>query len=89
MSAIIRKHCEYMYGQGLFKDLGAEEEDLADAFQKVPPLGAIILYSDMYFSKSKVTQVRRDHSSAIEKRILVGPTDQGDNQQPRNSGTPS
>ena len=88
LSAIIRKYCEYMYGQRLFKDLGGEEADLADAFQKVPPLGAIILYSDLNFFESKVTQVRRDLSSAIGKKILVGPTDWGDNQQPRNSGTP-
>ena len=59
-----------MYGPRLFKDLDAEEADLADAFQNVPPLGAIILYSELYFSKSKVTQVRRDHFSAIGRRVL-------------------
>ena len=58
-----------MYGPRLFKDLGAEETDLADAFQNVPPLGAIILYNDLYLSKSKVTQVRRDHSSDIGKNF--------------------
>lgn len=55
-----------MYRQRRFEDLGA---DLADAFQKVPPLGTIILYSDLYFSKSKVTHARRDHSSAIGKQL--------------------
>ena len=78
-----------MYGERLFEDLGAEEADLADAFQRVPLLGAIILYSDLYFSKSKVGQVKRDHSSAIGITNLVGPTDWGDNQQPRKSGPPS
>lgn len=51
-----------MYGQRLFEDLGAEEADLVDAFQKVFSLEAVILYSYLYSSKSKVTQVRRDHS---------------------------
>ena len=84
-----REYCESMYGQRLFEDLGAEEADLADAFQRVPLLGAIILYSDLYFSKSKVGQVKRDHSSAIGITNLVGPTDWGDNQQSQNSGPSS
>lgn len=67
-----REYCEYMYGQKLFEDLGA---DLAAAFQKVPLLKAVILYSNLYFSKSKMTQVRRDHSSTMRKTTLIGPND--------------
>ena len=70
-----------MYGQRLFEDLGIEEADLVHAFQKNSPLEAITLYSDLDFTKSKVTQMRRDHSNTTGETILVRPNDWKDKQK--------
>ena len=85
-----REYCEYMYGQRLFEALGAEEADLAVVFQKVSPLKAISLYSDLCSSGSKVPQVRRETAPALlGKQLWSGQMTGRINKKRRNSGPPS